>query len=188
MTRAKQTYSPDKRAEVMAHLEANGGNVSSTSRDTGVPRKTIERWRDGKDELDEDLVEQKKEDLAETLEKLAFSFCTALSKRLRSGKADTKEMCVGLGIAVDKLLLLRGSPTSITRNDSTTATIDFSRLSPNEILVMHALQTKALGQQLDEASDLSAPVVVRMDEPDEPEAVPTPAHEAATQGEQTAGE
>lgn len=37
-------YSAQKRAAVLARLEANGGNASKTARETGVAAATVKRW------------------------------------------------------------------------------------------------------------------------------------------------
>src|SRR5690606_36911180 len=39
-------YTDAQRAEALAALQANGGNLSATSRATGIPIRTIARWRD----------------------------------------------------------------------------------------------------------------------------------------------
>lgn len=39
-------YSDQQRLDTLAALQANGGNVAKTERQTGIPRLTIRKWRD----------------------------------------------------------------------------------------------------------------------------------------------
>lgn len=41
------TYTDQQVAEALAALELNGGNVKRTAAETGIPRATLIRWRDG---------------------------------------------------------------------------------------------------------------------------------------------
>lgn len=41
-----RTWTDDQRVEALTRLAANGGNVSQTSRELGIPRATIILWRD----------------------------------------------------------------------------------------------------------------------------------------------
>lgn len=43
---SQQAYTDAQRAAVITQLECNGGNVSLTSRETGIRRETIIKWRD----------------------------------------------------------------------------------------------------------------------------------------------
>lgn len=38
-------YSDEQRAEVLTKLQLNGGNIAKTSRETGIPSSTLERWQ-----------------------------------------------------------------------------------------------------------------------------------------------
>lgn len=69
--------SPDFIAETLAVLKANGGNISATSRATGVSRTAIREWRDremekGRREAVEDKVQDKTKQLADGLERVAL--------------------------------------------------------------------------------------------------------------------
>lgn len=41
---ASQTYTQEQKLAVLAALAANAGNISRTTRETGVPRLTIRKW------------------------------------------------------------------------------------------------------------------------------------------------
>jgi hypothetical protein len=182
---ANQTlYTELQRTEALAALAANGGNVSKTARETGIPRKTIETWRDG---VTSEEYEEKKVDLADRLETLCFTFAEAIAAKLRGRKCDIKEMSVAFGITVDKLLLLRGSPTAITRTDSSSATANFdiSNLDPKEVLNLYKLQMKACGLTEPQASDLQDPVICNMDEPEDQPPAENPTDEPATTDDAT---
>ena len=58
---AAHTYTTEQKISVLATLAANGGNISRTERETGVPRMTIRKWLNTP-ELNEhpDVATQKK--------------------------------------------------------------------------------------------------------------------------------
>lgn len=58
---ASQTYTNEQRIAVLATLAANGGNISRTERETGVPRITIRKWLNTPELSDHpDVATQKK--------------------------------------------------------------------------------------------------------------------------------
>lgn len=44
----KRTYSDSDKATYLAALDANGGNISLTAKQTGVPRNTLSDWAKGR--------------------------------------------------------------------------------------------------------------------------------------------
>lgn len=132
--------SSTKRADVLAALRANGGNVTRTARDTRTARSTIIRWRDehenvlaaaaaadaGPDaETPSVLPDSVAGDAAarlpgvlESLEAglgvLAKDLLTDLRDPLKRAAAPLKETATAFGIVTDKLLLLKGMPTART--------------------------------------------------------------------------
>jgi hypothetical protein len=109
---AKRTYSDEEKASALAGLAANGGNVLLTARQAGVPRTTLRKWADGVIHPSvAQMGHEKREDLAGRLEDLAHRIVDAIPGRLSD--ADLKQLGVCLGIAVDKMRLLREQPTSI---------------------------------------------------------------------------
>lgn len=104
-------YSDEQRAAVLAALDANGGNLSKTARDTGVPKSTLIAWRDNVHVPPPDeLRTSKKLELTELIHaELEAIFETLPGKR---NAADYRALTTGAGILVDKLALLQGDPTS----------------------------------------------------------------------------
>src|SRR5258705_3268068 len=58
-----QDYSRDYKAEVLALVVANGGNVQQTARETGIPHQTIRSWLESN--RYSDFQSQKQLDLAQ---------------------------------------------------------------------------------------------------------------------------
>ena len=80
-----------------------------------------------------------------------------------------RDCFVGMGIAVDKILVLQGQPNTIHRNE-TGGKYDLSRLSPDQLRVFADIADVAAGKPIvEDASDLNNPVLVPWAEPDEPE-------------------
>ena len=104
---ARRSYSDEQRAEAMAALDANGGNVKRTARETGIPGTTIKGWADGRRaHVDNDLRTQKRGDLADRLEEIAWQLAGALPDKIEG--AALNHIATALGITVDKMRLLRG--------------------------------------------------------------------------------
>jgi transposase-like protein len=112
-------YSDEQRATALAALQANGGNLSRTSRDTGIPFSTIKRWRDEPDPRLADLGDRKKVDLSEKLEEIAYKLADAVEGKIP--EANLQHVATSLGIAIDKLRLLRGEATDISEVRSSDA-------------------------------------------------------------------
>jgi transposase-like protein len=112
---AKRRYSDEERAEALAALDANGGNLSRTARQTGVPRITLRQWAQGRVAPGVSVLRQvKKADLAQRMEDLAHALLDDLARPNRLASASVQQAATALGIAVDKMRLLRNEPTSIT--------------------------------------------------------------------------
>jgi transposase-like protein len=106
-------YSDAERAEALAALDANGGNVSKTARDLGLPRKTLAEWADGHIHSDvAELRQEKKIDLAARLEQIARQLAEAMPEKMAA--ASLQQVATSMGIAIDKMQLLRGQPTNIS--------------------------------------------------------------------------
>jgi transposase-like protein len=101
----------DRREEVLALLQANGGNVARTAREAGLPEQTIRNWR-GLPPTEKGA--QKRGSLAEKLEEIVWTAAGILPEKLKTAKAS--EVATAMGIAVDKMQLLRGEATHITED------------------------------------------------------------------------
>lgn len=110
----KRFYHSDKaKAEALAMLDSNGGNISLTSRQTGLPMATLRSWRDRGVHTDvAELQVNKRRDLADVFEEAAYKFVDhAVNTIDRSYGANAM---TAAAIATDKMRLLRELPTSIT--------------------------------------------------------------------------
>lgn len=115
-----RTYTDETRANVLATLQANGGNAVKTAKQLGIPRTTIRQWAGEANlgpgvavmprKVPTALVEGKMAELANNLEAVAFK-AVELANEKADG-ASYKDLLVGTGIAVEKMLLLRGQATS----------------------------------------------------------------------------
>lgn len=111
-------HSDNRKAEALAALDANGGNVARTARQLGIPRKTLSEWAAGRG-VAEDVAEirqQKTEALADRLETIAHSLLDSFKDKLPD--ASLKDAATAFGIAVDKMRLLREEPTSIQKTEA----------------------------------------------------------------------
>lgn len=124
-------YSDNDRATALAALDANGGNVKATARQTGIPIGTIRHWR-ATEAGGAELRTQKKVDLASELEAIALRLVAALPDKI--GDASLQQVATSLGIAVDKMQLLRGQPTVRTA----TSREDYSQKSDDELYAIIA--------------------------------------------------
>ncbi len=111
-----RTYSPAEKADALAHLTAEGGNVKRAAREAGVPRKTLEGWSKGRGVTAEVLrmSEHSKKVLAGKLFREADEAADTLAEK--RGGAGYRDVMVGIGIAVDKAQLLTGQPTQIAES------------------------------------------------------------------------
>ena len=114
---AKRSYSDEEKASALAALAANGGNVKLTSQQIGIPRTTLLKWAagEGVHACVTDIGHGKKQGLADRLEDIAHRLLDAIPGKV--AQADLKQLSVSLGIAVDKMRLLREQPTSIEAHD-----------------------------------------------------------------------
>jgi transposase-like protein len=112
---AKRSYSDEDRATALAALDANGGNLSRTASEMGVPRTTLQEWAAGRvAERVTDIRQEKKGALADRLEEIAHTLVDAIPNKVSD--ADLREVSTSLGITIDKMRLLREQPTAITAN------------------------------------------------------------------------
>lgn len=111
---AKRRYSDDERAQALAALAANGGNVSGTARSLGVPTDTLRHWAKGKRHPEAaKMAEEKKAPLADLFE-LFVSRVLSLTTDADIQGATLRDRFTAAGIAIDKARLLRGEPTAIS--------------------------------------------------------------------------
>ena len=114
----KRQYSDNDKASALAALDANGGNVSATARQLKIPRTTLLEWEASRGiSVDvPNIRQEKKASLAEKFEALAEKLVDDLIARVGEGKF--VEEATAAAIATDKMQLLRGSPTAISKDVS----------------------------------------------------------------------
>lgn len=109
---ARVERSDEEKAQALAALDANGGDVSKTARQLGLPRTTLNEWKAGRVTNGvTELRQVKKEGLADALERIAYKCVEVLPDKL--DLASAKDAAVVLGVSVEKMQLLREKPTSI---------------------------------------------------------------------------
>lgn len=108
-------YTPEKKAEAMAVLAANNGNVRKTAEATGISRRTLAQWAKDVELAAAPSVEQAKRDLAEHLEALVWKLADAIPDKI--AKASLQHTATTLGIIFDKLRLVRGEATVIEKSE-----------------------------------------------------------------------
>jgi transposase-like protein len=113
MARVVRQYTEADKAEILALLDTHGGNLSATSRDTGIAISTIQSWRDGVG-VNASVTNARngiKESLDSLCERVAYKMLgIALDKADSMGGY---QAMVSAGIAVDKMRLLREQATVI---------------------------------------------------------------------------
>lgn len=112
MASKRRRYSDEERANAVAALAANAGNVSRTAAQLGIPAKTLENWAKGSAHPEAaDNGEQKKAGMAAALDEIAWKLLGAIEGKI--GDASLSHTATAMGIAIDKARLLRGEPTKL---------------------------------------------------------------------------
>jgi len=107
-------YSDNFKAESLAALQANGGNILRTSREMDVPESTLRSWKNGSGTraLTSDLRDQKRTELADRLTGIALTIVSSISDG-DIEKASLVQKSTAFGILFDKTRLLSNEATQI---------------------------------------------------------------------------
>ena len=110
-------YSDSFKAESLAALQANGGNILRTSREMNVPESTLRSWKNGSGTraLTADLRDQKRTELSGKLDDLAVKLVDGMTDE-KITASNVRDLMIALGICVDKARLIQGETTSITES------------------------------------------------------------------------
>jgi hypothetical protein len=116
----KRQYSDNDKALALATLDANGGDVRKTAKTLKMPESTLSDWSKNRGVNKEvtEIREVKKKELSERLEDVAYKLTDNLMIRADSELSilvPMKDIATSLGIVVDKMQLLKGEPTAITK-------------------------------------------------------------------------
>ena len=107
--RPRRRYSDQERAEAMLVLAANGGNLSATAIDTGIPYHTLRHWAAGDRHPEAiQMAKEKMPPLADRLEEVVSLLAEGMDDPLKIQKAPLNQIAVALGILIDKVHILRG--------------------------------------------------------------------------------
>lgn len=117
---SKRSYSDEEKAAALLALQANGGNVTATAKQLGLPWGTLHDWSRGKGTVPAVMEIQggKRPCLAERFEQIAHLALDLLPGKMEA--STSRDLGVVAAIAVDKARLLREQPTTITRTEENT--------------------------------------------------------------------
>ncbi len=106
-------HSDNRKAEALAALDANAGNVAKTARQLGIPRKTLGEWAQNR-HCNADVAEIRqhvKEALADRMESLLGTIVDAMIAKADDAKFS--ELSFGVEKITTSMQLLRGEATQI---------------------------------------------------------------------------
>lgn len=114
----RRRYTEQDKAVALAAYETCG-NVVKAARLCNVNRRTLASWVAGAGVNDDVAVkcQVKKGEIADRLEDLVHMLIDAIPGKI--GDANMQSVATSLGIAIDKMRLLRGEPNTITQSQHT---------------------------------------------------------------------
>jgi len=118
---SKRQYSDNDKAIALATLDANEGDLKKSARNLQIPLSTLTDWANdrGVNKDVTDIRALKKRELADKLEEVAHALTDNILIRAQSDFSvliPLKDFAVTLGIAIDKMQVLKGEPTSISKD------------------------------------------------------------------------
>lgn len=130
--KVKRTYKDEDKAFVLATLRGNGGNVSRTSRETGIALQTIRDWKklqeSGKTKPGvRNAIPAAVDKAVVNWERVRNKALESVEKHLDDGKVNAVQSITVFGVLTDKIRLMRGEATSRTE------TIHGGGATPQEI-------------------------------------------------------
>lgn len=117
----KRKYSDGDKAMALATLDANEGDVRKTAKLLNIPGSTLTDWSKNRGTNWEiaEIRAVKKQELSEKLEQVAHALVDNILIRAQSDLSvmvPLKDFAVTLGIAIDKMQILKGEPNQISRD------------------------------------------------------------------------
>lgn len=109
--RKPRSYTDAEKAKALIALDLNNGNVKFTAEQIGIPRITLNQWKN-EQYINSDVIalrHNKTKELADRFEDLANLYIGQAVLTVDSAKGTNA--ITGAGIAVDKMRLLRGEST-----------------------------------------------------------------------------
>jgi hypothetical protein len=115
MAKNQRKYTDREKAAALAFLDFNAGNVKKSATALKIPERTLNEWANNRG-VNEDVAtsrDDKKEELSALIEQAVRDMIGASAGKLTG--ANFQQLWTGVGIAVDKMQLLKGEPTNITK-------------------------------------------------------------------------
>jgi hypothetical protein len=127
--RRQRRYSDEIKRSTLVILQSNGGNLTETANQTGIPIQTIFSWREGSGIHDAVLqgMDQRRRELASFMGKVVAKALNMLPYKLE--KAGVKDTALAVAILVDKMQLLQNQPTEIIAKEKMSDEQLFGRLA-----------------------------------------------------------
>lgn len=114
-------HSDETKAEALAMLAGTRNNFGEVSRKLKIPDRTLRFWASG-EHINTDVAKNadiKKTELSDRIEELAHKLIDAAFDADKIADASLQQVTTSLGIAVDKMRLLREQPTEISSDGLT---------------------------------------------------------------------
>ena len=152
--RQRRRYDDKFRASAIVALEATGypqteGGLSQTARNLNIPLATLHGWYTAEhNPPPTELRNEKKHDLIVELEKVAYLLVQAIPGKIQD--ATLQQIATSMAIAIDKMQLLTGQPTS--RNEIINRLKD-GTITPEDLL-NELSDAPELAQELFESAGL----------------------------------
>lgn len=147
-------YSEDEKAAAIVILKSNEGNCSKTSRETGIPPGTLNRWKheDGYHPVTLLKQTEQRAEIDQRLERVVHELLDVVPDKYED--ANLQQAMTSIAIAVDKMRLLREQATSITDKRQLESTDDqlflrlrniAQRLKPDPTLSLESSGPSGIG-------------------------------------------
>lgn len=113
---AKKSYSDKEKGAALAFVDFKNGNTREASKVLGIPHTTLQDWvkERGTNEDVAEIRTEKKEEISALIEQAVRDMVGASTGKLT--EANFQQLWTGVGIAVDKMQLLKGEPTAINKD------------------------------------------------------------------------
>lgn len=132
----RRKYSDREKAEALAAVKSNGGNIFRTSHELKIPWGTLAGWVKGTSGINRgvtELREEKEEELAIICERVARKYLAQAEDPWAILLTPGNLAMTTAAIAIDKNRLLLGQPTSIVSNLTAKLQRDFPDVAPEEL-------------------------------------------------------
>ncbi len=146
-----RTFTEEDKAQAIATLAANGGNIKRTARDLDVAPATLRRWRTQYEQgqVSTDLVSTAATTFIGDAERIRDKALAQLEAAIDAGKIQPAQLITALGVLDDKITRAKGLPTSHVQTSGQLPPLD----------EMKTLMTGFVAGALKAAADREAEIV-----------------------------